>query len=98
MSVRARLTGSFVFAVTMALFEAAVVVYLRKLWELGQIDVARASIGNPLIFTEIVREAASMAMIATVAVFAGRRGLERLAYGAIIFGIWDILYYVFSTS
>ena len=95
MSVRGRLTGSFVFAVTMALFEPAVVVYLRKLWELGQIDVANASIGNPLIFTEIVREAASMAMIATVAVLAGRRGLERLAYGAIIFGIWDILYYVF---
>jgi len=95
MNARAPLTATFVFGLTMGLFEAAVVVYLRRLWELGQIDVAHASMANPLIFTEIVREAASLAMIGTVAWLAGRRGLERLAYGAIIFGTWDILYYIF---
>jgi len=94
MSSRARLTGAVLFAVMMGLFEAAVVVYLRRLWELGEIDVAHASLGNRLILTEVLREAASLGMIATVAWLAGRRGLERLALGSIIFGIWDILYYV----
>lgn len=35
-----------------------------------------------------------MGMIATVACLAGRRGIERLGYGAIIFGLWDLLYYI----
>src|SRR5436190_19617661 len=95
MNARGRLTASFLFAVTMGLFEASVVVYLRRLWQLGEIDVAHASIGNPLIFTEVLREAASLGMIATVAWLGGRRGLERLAHGAVIFGVWDILYYVY---
>src|SRR5262249_54901829 len=94
MSERGRLTGSFLFAVTMGVFEASVVVYLRRLWELGEIDLTRATLGNRLIFTEVLREAASVGMIVTVACLAGRRGLERLAYGAVIFGVWDILYYV----
>jgi len=94
MSSGARLTGSFLFAVTMAFFEASVVVYLHRLWELKEIDLVHASLQNPLIFTEVLREAASVGMIATVAWLAGRRGLERLAHAAVIFGTWDILYYI----
>lgn len=94
MSARGRLTGSFLFAVTMGFFEAAVVVYLRRLWELGEIDVAHASLRNRLILTEVLREAASLGMIATVAWLSGRRGLERLAHGSFIFGLWDIFYYI----
>jgi hypothetical protein len=94
MSGRGRLTGTFLFAFMMALFEAAVVVYLRRLWELQEIDLTHATLENLLIRTEILREAASLGMIATVAWLAGRRGLERLALGAIIFGVWDIFYYI----
>lgn len=94
MSSRGRLLGSFFFAVMMGYFEAAVVVYLRRLWELGEIDVAHASLANRLILTEVLREAASLGMIATVAWLTGRRGLERLAHAAIIFGVWDLFYYV----
>src|SRR5712691_2111659 len=93
MSTRARLAASAIFAIMMSVFEAAVVVYLRRLWELGEIDVARASLSNPLIFTEVLRELASLGMIASAAFLAGRRGIERLGHAAVIFGIWDILYY-----
>ena len=95
MSVRGRVTACFVFGVTMGLFEAAVAVYLWRLLKLGQIDLANVSFENRLILTEVLREAASLVMIVTVATLAGRRGLERLAYTAIIFGVWDILYYVY---
>src|SRR5262245_7217109 len=94
MSERGRLTWCFLFAVTMGFFEASVVVYLRRLWELGEIDLTHATLANRLIFTEVLREAASLGMIATVACLAGRRGIERLAYGAVIFGLWGIFYYV----
>ena len=95
MSLRARLAGSVLFAVTMGVFEAAVVVYLRRLWELGEIDVATANLSNRLVLTETLREGASLGMIASVGFLAGRRGFERLAHAAVIFGIWDILYYAF---
>ena len=95
MSGRARIACSVAFAVTMGLFEAAVVVYLRRLWEVGEIDVSSISLSNRIVLTEILREAASLAMIASVAFLAGRRGIERLAHAAIIFGVWDILYYIF---
>jgi len=95
MSARARLAGSLAFAATMGFFEAAVVVYLRRLWELGEIQVAPASLSNVLIRTELLREAASLGMIASVAWLAGRRGVERFAHAAVIFGTWDLLYYVY---
>jgi hypothetical protein len=79
----------------MGFFEAAVVVYLRRLWEAGLIDVTAISLSDPIALTELLREVASLAMIASVAFLAGRRGIERLAHAAIVFGTWDILYYVF---
>lgn len=94
MTTRARFMAAIVFATMMALFEAAVVVYLRRLWSIGEIDIAAALLSNRLIRAEICREIASLLMIAAVAVLAGRRNLERLAYGAVIFGVWDLLYYV----
>lgn len=94
MSARDRLLASIAFGVTMAVFEASVVVYLRRLWDLGEIDIVNASLKSRLILTEVLREAASLGMIASVAVLGGRRGVERLAHAAIIFGTWDILYYV----
>jgi hypothetical protein len=93
MSPRARLAGALVFAVTMGLFEGAVVVYLRRLWELGAIDVAAVTLSNRLILTEVIREAASLVMIASVAWLSGRRPLERLGYAAVIFGTWDLVFY-----
>src|SRR5438093_2990312 len=95
MSLRARLAGSVIFAVTMGVFEAAAVVYLRRLWMLGAFDPATMSLSNRLVLTEVLREAASLGMIAVVACLAGQRGIERLAHAAVIFGTWDILYYLF---
>jgi len=95
MSPVARLAGSVIFAFTMGFFEAAAVVYLRRLWMLGEFDPATMSLSNRLVLTEVLRETASLGMIAVVACLAGRRGIDRLAHAALIFGIWDILYYLF---
>jgi hypothetical protein len=43
---------------------------------------------------ETWREVATLVMLVAVGWLAGRRGLERLAYGLFAFGMWDIWYYV----
>jgi hypothetical protein len=44
---------------------------------------------------ELVREAATLVMLLTIGMLAGRTWHTRLAYAAIAFGVWDIFYYVF---
>lgn len=84
------------FAVAFAWVEAAIVFYLRTL--VGRIDPYQA---NPLplvagiAWVEIVREAATMLMLATVGVLAGRNLVSRFGYALVAFGVWDICYYIF---
>ena len=44
---------------------------------------------------ELWREAATLVMIATLGVLAGRTWRRRAGYAALAFGAWDIFYYVF---
>jgi hypothetical protein len=76
--------------------EAATVYYLRVM--VDRIDPYQA---DPLPLrgligeVELVREAATLLMLAAVGMLAGRTWPTRLGYAAIAFGVWDILYYVF---
>jgi hypothetical protein len=85
-----------VFAVAMAWVEAASVYYLRVL-----IDRTEPYQANPLPFqgvlgrVELVREGATLVMLVTIGMLAGRTRRTRLAYAAVAFGVWDIFYYVF---
>ncbi len=84
------------FATGMAWAEAAVVVYLRVLIdrvEPYQHDPLPAFGGLGQI--ELVRELATLVMIGAVAGLAGQTRRGRAGYAMAIFGIWDILYYVF---
>jgi len=80
----------------MAWVEAASVYYLRVM--VGRIDPYQE---NPLPIrgvlgeVELVREAATLVMLLTIGMLAGRTWHKRLGYTAIAFGVWDILYYVF---
>jgi len=84
------------FAIAMAWVEAAVVLYLRTL--VGRLDPYQARplpVAAGLGEAELIREAATLVMLATVGWLAGRTWRSRLAYATIAFGIWDIFYYVF---
>jgi hypothetical protein len=84
------------FAMAMAWVEAASVYYLRVM-----IDRIVPYQENPLPIhgilgqVELVREAATLVMLLTLGMLAGRTWPRRLGYTAIAFGVWDILYYVF---
>jgi hypothetical protein len=103
--VTARTLGAFpstaiavlAFGVAMGYLEAAVVAYLRAavgLTPAGPV-LARDAVGFAAFEgIEVVRELATLVMIAAVGWLAGRSGLERLAWAAVAFGVWDIVYYV----
>jgi len=83
-----------IFAVAMAYFEAAVVVYLRELYYPDGFALPLVEIPRKLIIIELFREASTMIMIAVTAALCGRKFWERFGYFIIIFGIWDIFYYI----
>src|SRR5437660_9221193 len=95
-SNRARWFTVVTFATAMAWVESAVVYYLRTM-----IDRIEPYQPNPLPIigglgpAEMVREAATLVMLLTVGILAGRTWRARLGYSAIAFGVWDIFYYVF---
>lgn len=83
------------FAIAMGYLESAVVVYLRELYyPEGFIFPLRAMSQNVAV-TELYREAATLIMILAVSVLAAEYRLHRFAWFLVVFGIWDIAYYVF---
>jgi len=85
-----------VFAIGMAWVEAASVYYLRVM--VNRLEPYQANplpMGGILGQVELVREAATLVMLLTIGMLAGRTWRTRLGYTAIAFGVWDIFYYVF---
>jgi hypothetical protein len=85
-----------IFAIAMAWAESAVVYDLRTM--VNRIEPYQTE-PLPLIGkmgpVELVREAATMLMLLTVGMLAGRNWRAKLGYSAVAFGVWDIFYYVF---
>jgi hypothetical protein len=96
LSFRVTALAVIAYAVAMAYVEAAVVVYLQlaldsgvgAIFPLRPVDQA-----GGLIAIEAGREAATLVMIGAIGLLVGRSWLERLAWSAVIFGVWDIGYY-----
>lgn len=88
------------FATAMAYVEAAVVVDLRAALGVGS-DVLRLGHvpgTDHFVVIEFGRELATLVMLGAVGWLAARTRLERLAWGAVAFGTWDILYYAWLYS
>jgi hypothetical protein len=96
LSERARWGIVMAFAIAMAWMEAASVFYIRAL-----VDRIEPYQANPLPLNpelgnvELWREAATLVMLATLGLLAGRTWQRRIGYAALAFGVWDIFYYVF---
>ena len=106
--------GLVLFGVSFAYVEAAVVVYLRTIYDpirleavdgghddevfplmtLEQLEAAGPNYFR-LLATELGREAATILMLAGVAVAAAKNFRQWIAAFMIVFGVWDVFYYVF---
>ena len=94
-SVWNKLSGITVWAIAFAFVEAAVVVYLRKLFHpQGFAFPLEAQPFGLILGVEVAREAATMVMLASCAWLADRRMWVRFGLLMVAFGVWDIFYYV----
>ncbi len=94
--IASRITVVTVYALAMGYLEAVVVYYIR--YSLGDVH-ATGSVASPIAGRfpwgiEMTREVATLVMLATVALLAGRDWRERAAALLWAFGIWDATYYL----
>ncbi len=93
---RTRWAVVIAFAIAMAWVESASVYYIRALVDrIEPYQVNPLPLNDALGYVEMWREAATLVMIATLGVLAGRTWRRRVGYAALTFGAWDIFYYVF---
>ncbi|UCG66769.1 MAG: hypothetical protein JSW12_07105 [Deltaproteobacteria bacterium] len=89
------------FAIAFAWVESSAVVYLREIsfggsfsspffldWENGQL------FADATIRIELVREIATILILVSVGWAAGKNALQKFCFFMIVFGIWDIFYYI----
>lgn len=96
---RSTLALAAVLGIAFGFVEAVVVVYLRG--AIGLIPAPGAAIGelsvhdipSNLLAIEVVREAATIAMLVAVALLSARRTRERWALFLYVFALWDLSYY-----
>jgi hypothetical protein len=94
------LAAGTVFGLAFGFVESAVVVYLRA--AIGLVPTPADSTPPPLLLddiprhllaTEMVREAATILMLVSVALLAARKTPERWAVFLYVFALWDLAYY-----
>jgi len=112
--MRRAVAALFLFGISFGYVEAAVVAYLRAIYdpirqrihpERGPNDLFPLITSQQLadagpenarrLVTEIGREAATMVMLAAVALAVARSLHQWIAAFAIVFGVWDISFYAF---
>ena len=89
-----RLGWLALYAVAMGLLEAVVVIYLRELYYPDGFGFPIVIIPDPLAMTELLRELTTLLMILAVAMLAGNDRTDRFFVFALVFGLWDIVYYL----
>ena len=93
------LTKTFIwltlFSIAMGLMETAVVVDLRELYYPEGFNFPLTPIAPKIALTEFLREAATIIMLASIGILAGKNKMQCFAFFIYAFAIWDIFYYVF---
>lgn len=95
MNTRKTLFWVTIFSIAMGLMESAVVIYLRRIYYPGGFTFPLANMQHDIVVVEIWREAATIIMLLSIGVLAGKNSAEKFAWFIFSFAIWDIFYYVF---
>ena len=90
-----------IFAMAFAWVESALVVYLREIFYEGSFTFpiivnweGEEYAGHYITRIEIAREFATIIMLAAVACASGRTGWQKFSLFMVVFGVWDIFYYI----
>jgi len=83
-----------IFGIAMGFLEAAVVVYLRKLYYPGGFEFPLLWLSADILSIEWLREVSTIVMLIAIAYLAGKNKWERFSYFLFSFAVWDIAYYL----
>jgi hypothetical protein len=83
------------FAIAMGFLETAVVVYLRALYYPNGFNFPMIETSNLVLKTELLREFATLIMLLTIGILAGKNFAQRFVFFLYSFAIWDLFYYIF---
>jgi hypothetical protein len=78
----------------MAFLEAAVVVYLRRIYGISDLILTVPPFDPQIARIELSRELATLVMLLSFGWVAGQNLQSRLGFVLIAFGVWDIFYYL----
>lgn len=93
-STARRLLWVSVFGIAFGYLEASVVVYLRGLYYPEGFTFPLKMMAPEHLMIELVREAATIIMLAAMAMLAGSKAWSRFGFFIVAFGVWDVFYYV----
>jgi len=82
-----------IYAAAMGILEAAVVVYLRRIYYPAGFGFPLSPMEGSILRVEVIREAMTIVMLVCVALIAAERPWGRSMAFLIAFGTWDVLYY-----
>lgn len=82
------------FAVAMAYLESAVVVYLKRIYNISDLITSPPFLDSQVGDIEIGREIATPVISEAVGGAAGKSFQPQLGFSAFAFGLWDIFYYI----
>jgi len=82
------------FSIAMGFLEAVVVVYLRKIAYPHGFEFPLVLLPPKMYWIEVSREFATLVMLFTLSLIAGKNKLEQFACFLFAFAVWDIIYYV----
>ena len=94
MTVARKLGLIAAFAIAFGFVESSVVVYLRSLYYPEGFAFPLKVMSSGHLLVELMREAATLVMLAAVGMLVGSKRWERFGYFVVAFGIWDTFYYV----
>lgn len=92
-SLRRNLWYVGIFAVAMAYLESAVVVYLRRVYNITDLTTSLSRFDPQISTIELGRELATLIMLLAVGWAAGKNFQSRFGFTVFAFGLWDIFYY-----
>jgi len=95
MSIKKQLFWLMVWGVAFAYIEAAIVVYLREIYYPDGFVFPVVIAETRMALTEVIRELATLLIIWATVNLTYQMLQSKMAAFMVIFGVWDIFYYVF---
>ena len=93
--MKSKLLWLFIWGITFGYIEASIVVYLRELYYPNGFNFPVIIADTSIALTEIARELVTLILMFATARLVYDDFKRRFAAYIIIFGVWDIFYYIF---